>query len=605
AGEQPAAIRGPFLRAYQRLLAYALDHPMAVVILSFLTVVTMVMLWVFKVGLEKPIEFFPNIDPHSAYINIETPEGADLDYSDRITRQVESAICQGSAATVSGDNPDPAQCYQSNPEKKKFTLARGQAFQGLVDLSNVKHLYARSVARAGGSSMFEQNSPNNIGIQFQDFEDRLESTPQTMEEIRKRIQAVPGAKLTMAKSEEGPPSGAPINIEIVGDDPQVLGQIAEKIKAELAKAPFVQDIRDNFVSGSPTVRVDVDRQKAAMLGLSTDIVGFALKVAFNGLKVSTFREANKDYDITIQLPEAERRKTDLLKELQIPTQNGLVPLSTIAKFTITGGLGQINRINHERVVTVKADVNEQYIPGPVARAAAEKELASFSMPPGYTTRFTGEFEDQKESEDFLTRAFIIAALLLYFVMVLQYNSLTQPLIIMTSAVFSFGGVFLGLSLMNQSFGIIMTGVGVFSLLGIVVKNAIVLIDYTNQLRERGLSVEEAVVAAGCTRLRPVLLTAITSILGFVPMLTGINFDFTTMRLTFASESTQWWFSMASAVSFGLAFSTALTLIVVPVLYSLDQSGTLAFKRARKQWHDKYWGPFYRMTGMKPPQEQEE
>jgi multidrug efflux pump subunit AcrB len=602
AGEEPVAIRGTFLKTYKKLLQSALKHRTAVVIMAFLMVPAMAMLWLFTVGLEKPVEFFPNIDPHSVYVNIETPEGADLDYSDRITRQVESAICTGSSAA--GNNPDPAQCYNSNPEKKRFILARGQEYQGIIDLPDVKHIYARSVARTGGSSVFEQNSPNHIGVQFHDFEDRLTTSPQTMEQIRNRIQAISGAKITMAKSEEGPPSGAPINIEIVGDNPQVLGQIAGKIKEELAKTPFVQDIRDNYVSGSPTVRVDVDRQKAAMSGLSTDVIGFALKVAFNGLKVSTFREANKDYDITIQLPESERRKTDLLKELQIPTQNGLVPLSTIAKFTITGGLGQINRINHERVVTVKADVNEQFIPGPVARAEAEKRLASFSLPSGYKTRFTGEFEMQQESQDFLEKAFVISLLLLYFVMVLQYNSVTQPLIIMTSVVFSLGGVFLGLSLMNQSFGVIMTGVGVISLLGIVVKNAIVLIDYINQLRERGFSVEEAVVAAGCTRLRPVLLTAITSILGFVPMLTGVNFDFTTMSLTFASESTQWWFSMASAVSFGLAFSTVLTLIVVPVLYSLDQSGTLALKRARKRLHDKYWGPFYRMTGIKPPQEEE-
>jgi multidrug efflux pump subunit AcrB len=148
-------------------------------------------------------------------------------------------------------------------------------------------------------------------------------------------------------------------------------------------------------------------------------------------------------------------------------------------------------------------------------------------------------------------------------------------------------------------------VGVFALLGIVVKNAIVLIDYINQLRERGFSVEEAVVAAGCTRVRPVLLTAITSILGFIPMLTGMNFDFTTMHLTFASESTQWWFAMASAVSFGLAFSTILTLVVVPVLYSLDQSGAAAIRRARKGWHALYWGPFYRISGIKPPKDQEE
>ena len=605
AGEEPVAIKGTFLKSYKRLLESALRQRIAVVMLSCLMVVAMALFWFFRVGLEKPVEFMPNIDPESAYINITPPEGADLDYIDRLTRQVEIAICQGSNLGSTTSDLNPSACYAADSEKKNFTLAQGQPFKGIIDLANVKSIYAESVAIGRGQSIFENTAPNHIGLQFQDFEDRVEPTPDTIETIRKRVQNIAGAKITITKKEEGPPTGAPINIEIVGDNPQVLGQIAERIRAELGKIPFVQDIRDDYVAGSPTVRVDVDRQKAAMLGLSTDVIGFALKVAFNGLKVSTFREANKDYDITIQLPESERRKTDLLKELQIPTQNGLVPLSTIAKFTVTGGLGQINRINHERVVTVKADVDEKFAPGPAVRAEAEKQLANFPFPPGNKVRFTGEFEEQKESQDFLGKAFVISLLLLFFVMVLQYNSVTQPLIIMTSILFSFGGVFLGLGLMNQSFGVIMTGVGVISLLGIVVKNAIVLIDYINQLRERGLSVDEAVVAAGCTRLRPVLLTAVTSILGFVPMLTGINFDFTTMHLTFSSESTQWWFSMASAVSFGLAFSTVLTLIVVPVLYSLDQSGTLALKRARQRLHNKYWSPFYRITGIKPPQEQEE
>lgn len=604
AGEEPVAVRGAFLKAYQRLLKRALQNRIAVILISFLVVVAMFQIWQYKVGLERPVEFFPNVDPNSIYINIETPEGADLDYSDRLTRQIENAICMNTGSPDSASDADPSKCYESNLDKKQFVLQNGQNFTGLVDLGNVKHIYSRSVALTGGASSFESNSPNHIGIQFHDFEDRIESSSSTMEKIRERVKNITGAKITLAKNQEGPPSGAPINIEIVGDNPEILGQIAEKIKTELARVPFVRDIKDNYVSGSPTVRVDVDRQKAAMLGLSTDVIGFALKVAFNGLKVSTYREANEDYDITIQLPESERRKTDLLKELLIPTpNNGLVPLSTIAKFRITGGLGQINRINHERVVTVRANVNEAFVPGPVARAEAEKMLAGYSLPSGYKIRFTGEFEDQQESEAFLTKAFAVASLLLFFIMVLQYNSLSQPFIIMTSVVFSLGGVFLGLALMNQSFGIIMTGVGVISLLGIVVKNAIVLIDYINQLRERGFSVNDAVLAAGCTRVRPVLLTAVTSILGFVPMLTGINFDFTTMKVTLSSESTQWWFSLASAVSFGLAFSTVLTLVVVPTLYSLFHSITLAVERIFGRVREAYWTPFYRLTGMKPEKEE--
>ncbi|GAG40310.1 unnamed protein product, partial [marine sediment metagenome] len=249
---------------------------------------------------------------------------------------------------------------------------QGQQVVGLTDMANVKHIYSRTVAIIGGSSAFETNSPNHIGIQFYDIEDRIEPSTKTVEEIRKRVEDIPGGQITVAAQEEGPPTGAPINIEIVGDNFDILGRIAQKVRGVLEKIPFVQDIRDDYVAGSPTVRVRVDRQKAAMLGLSTDIIGFALKVAFNGIKVSTFREGDKDFDITVQLPESDRRVTDILHELLIPTAEGLVPLSTVTRFEVTGGLGQVNRINHERVVTVKTNVDEKHVPGPVVRAQAEK-----------------------------------------------------------------------------------------------------------------------------------------------------------------------------------------------------------------------------------------
>ena len=463
-------------------------------------------------------------------------------------------------------------------------------------MANVKHIYSRTVAIIGGSSAFETNSPNHIGIQFYDIEDRIEPSTKTVEEIRKRVEDIPGAQITVAAQEEGPPTGAPINIEIVGDNFDVLGHIAQQVRGVLEKIPFVQDIRDDYVAGSPTVRVRVDRQKAAMLGLSTDIIGFALKVAFNGIKVSTFREGDKDFDITVQLPESDRRVTDILRELLIPTAEGLVPLSTVTRFEVTGGLGQVNRINHERVVTVKTNVDEKHVPGPVVRAQAEKILAALSLPPGYKIRFTGELEEQQKAQAFLSKAFAAAILLIILILVTQFNSVSQPVIIMTSVILSLGGVFLGLTVMELPFGIIMTGVGVISLAGVVVNNAIVLIDYTNRLHQRGMHFREAIIAAGCTRLRPVLLTAVTTILGLLPMVTGIAYDFHEMRMSFVSESSQWWRSMASAVIFGLALATVLTLVVVPTLYALVHTTSQAADRAVKRIRRAYWAPFYRLTG---------
>ncbi|MFB0521565.1 MAG: efflux RND transporter permease subunit, partial [Desulfatiglandales bacterium] len=458
-------------------------------------------------------------------------------------------------------------------------------------------------AVTGGSSAFESNSPNHIGIQFYDIEDRVEPSTQSVDEIRRRIKDIPGAQITVAAQEEGPPTGAPINIEIVGNDFHVLGRIAEQVRSVLEKIPFAQDIRDDYVPGSPTVKVRVDRQKAAMLGLSTDIIGFALKAAFNGIKVSTFREGDEDYDITVQLPESDRRVTDILRELLIPTPQGLIPLSTVAKFEITGGLGQVNRINHKRAVTVKANVDEEQVPGPVVRAQAERVLADFPLPPGYKILFTGEFEFQQEAEAFLSKAFAAAIFLIILILVTQFNSVAQPLIIMTSVILSLGGVFLGLSVMELPFGIIMTGVGVISLAGVVVNNAIVLIDYTNRLHQRGMHFREAIIAAACTRLRPVLLTAVTTILGLLPMVTGIAYDFHKMQIAWVSESSQWWSSMASAVIFGLALATVLTLLVVPSLYALLYTTSRAASRRVKRLRRAYWAPYYQLTGTTPEKEE--
>jgi multidrug efflux pump subunit AcrB len=597
AGEAPITIRGPLLKAYRRLLDGTLNHRLAIVTMSFLVLVSLIMIWLYQVGLERPVEFFPDIEPNGIYINLDMPEGNDLEYSDRIARHVERALCGGNGAAASLLEAGNTECYSDNgDEQKRHTLAQGQEVTGPTDMPNVRHVYSRTIAISGGQSAFEQNSPNHVGIQFHDLKDRPEPLTHTMEKIRERIEDIPGAEISIAKQEEGPATGPAINIEISGDNFAVLGQIAHQIQDVLKKIPFVQDIRDDYVAGAPTVKVSVDKQRAALLGLSTEIIGFALKVAFNGIKVSTFREGDDDYDITVQLPASDRRVTDILRELLLPAPQGLVPLSTIAKFEVTGGLGQVNRINHERVVTVKANVDEANVPGPVVRAQAEKMLAEYALPPGYKARFTGEFEFQQEAQDFLSKAFLVAIFLIVLILVTQFNSVTQPLIIMTSVILSIGGVFAGLTFMGYPFGIIMTGVGVFSLAGVVVNNAIVLIDYTNQLRKRGMHTREAIIAAGCTRLRPVILTAVTTILGLLPMVTGIAYDFHKWELSLVSESSQWWSSMAIAVIFGLALATILTLIVVPALYALVYTTGRAAGRGVKSVHRAYWAPFHRLTG---------
>jgi multidrug efflux pump subunit AcrB len=593
AGDQPVAVQGVFIRAYSRFLTSALNHRVVVLLLSFVALILFFQYWVLAVGMEKPVEFFPKIDPNSIYVNIDSPEGADLNFVDRIVKKVELAV-----TGAVGSNSDPvigssADAYQAAYAQKRHTKAGGEEFSGPSDLGNVEHIYAKSVETAGSLS-FGPNLPNHIGVQFIEFADRKMPTAKSMEEIRQRVKHIPGAEITVAEQEEGPPTGAPINIEISGDDFKVLGRLAGQVKAVVEKVPFVEDVQDNYVEGIPAVRVKIDRQKAALFGLSTNSVGFALKTAYNGLDISTFREGDDDYDITLILPKEERRVIDVLQKLMIPTPSGqLVPLTTLADVGYAGSIGDIVRINNERVVTVKASVDETKVPGPVARAQAEELLKTFPLPAGYRIKFTGEFEFQQESEAFLSKCFVIAILLIFLILVAQFNSVAQPLIIMTSVILSLGGAFLGLAAMRAPFGIIMSGVGVISLAGVVVNNAIVLIDYINKLRQRGMDLSDAVVAAGATRLRPVMLTAITTVLGLIPMVTGVSFDFHNMSLALVSETTQWWQSMAIVVIFGLMVATFLTLVVVPCLYCLMETGRERLKLMLAAAERLYWKPFER------------
>ncbi|MCI5129843.1 MAG: efflux RND transporter permease subunit, partial [Candidatus Electrothrix sp. AUS3] len=352
AGEQPVTIQGPLLRSYAGLLRFSLAHPFALIAAAVFLLIFMVQGWLLVVGIEKPREFFPDIDPKGIYVNTDMPEGADLNYIDNILGQIEAAMAgTGQKASHEGK-------------------------EGPSDLENVNIIYSKAVTSTGGGSEFEANTPNHVGVRFIDLEDRSRSTHETVEDIRKRLTDIAGAKVTVAMEAAGPPTGAAINIEISGDNFNVLGAIAKEIRATLEKIPHVEDIRDNFVEGTPSVRIRIDRQKAALFGLNTSSIGSAIKTSYNGMIISSFREGNEDYDITVQLPEEYRKMDNVLREFMIPTPTGVVvPLSTLATVDYTGSLGNINRINNRRTITVKANVDETKIPGPVVRKQAEKLLA--------------------------------------------------------------------------------------------------------------------------------------------------------------------------------------------------------------------------------------
>ena len=568
--QKPIEIKGVVLKFYAKTLNKALDHNITVLIGAFAVLIILFQIWFLKIGVEKPVEFFPSIDPKSAYINIDPPEGADLDFIDRTVKKIEIAITQGE------NNLN----YSDALKLQEHENLDGTKFMAPGNINNIEHIYTKVVQNAG-TSMFDSNLPNHIGIQFIDFENRKSATKNDLEELRRRVKNIAGVKITVDELQEGPPTGPPVNIEISGDNFEILNKIAQNIKKVIENIPHVKDVRDDYQGGLPSVEVKIDRQKVALFGMTTSAIGTALKTAYNGLDVSTYYEGDEDYDIVVKLKDSDRQVADILHKLMIPTPSGtIVPLTTLATIEYAGTIGDIVRKNHERVVTIKANVDESKTTGTIARMQAQELLLELfkdkdmKLPNGYKYKFTGENQDQQESEEFLSKAFVIALFLIFLILVTLFNSIVQPAIILTSVILSLGGAFWGLAVINSPFGIIMTGVGIISLAGVVVNNAIVLIDYTNKLRDNGMNIRNAVVLAGATRLRPVILTAVTTILGLLPMVTGISYDFHIMAMSLASESTQWWRSMAIVVIFGLLIATILTLIVVPTLYALIENTKL-------------------------------
>jgi multidrug efflux pump subunit AcrB len=388
---------------------------------------------------------------------------------------------------------------------------------------------------------------NRVVMDFKDFHDRSRPSSGIIEEVRKRVTSlIRGAEVQVREEEHGPPTGAPFNLELYGPDIERLGELSHEMKKNVENIRGLVDLRDDYVEGRPELRIRIDKEKAALLGLDTLTIAYIVKAAVNGVKVGTFRQGQDEYDIVARLPEKDRQSIESLKRLTISGPRGEpIPLTSVAVVTMTSGLGSINRRNQQRVVTVEGD--------------ASGRLANDIIQ---------EAKEQRKSQVFLTKAFIAAIFIIFFILVSEFNSIVTPFIILTSVLLSFIGVFLGLVITGRPFSITMTGVGVVALTGVVVKNAIVLIDFYNQQLARGMSVYEALVRTGALRFRPVMLTAITTILGLLPTAVGVSIDFRHFKLLIGGESVEMWSSMATVVIFGLTVATLLTLVVVPVLCSL-------------------------------------
>ena len=525
-------------RMYLRLLRFSLRHRFLVVLFALVLLISSVASFaLFGAG----TEFFPEADPRRANVTIKAPVGTNLDATDQLARQVENIVSE----------------YE-----------------------DIRHVIT-NVGSAGGHVFGGGGTGTNLSVvslDFKDFKDRSRPSPDIVDEVRTKVlAAIKGAEVRVEKQEEGPPTGEPINLEITGPDIEALGELTEKIRKLIEDIPGLTDLKDNFIKGKPEIRVEVDKEKAALLGLDTYTIAYTVKAAINGAKVGVYREGKDEYDIIARLPEKDRQSIEGLKRLTISGAHGEpIPITSVANFSLTSGYGTIMRKNQKRVVTISGKNTGRLANDIIADIGAR--LEAMTWPSGYTYEFTGEQEEQEESSAFLSKAFIATIFIILLVLMTQFDSVIYPFIVMTSVMLSLIGVFWGLLITNMPFGVIMTGIGVISLAGVVVNNAIVLIDYYRQLMDRGLDSRQALEKAGVVRFRPVMLTAITTILGLVPMATGVSFDFLSFSWEIGSESSQWWASMAIAVIFGLGVATLLTLVVVPVLCSLANSWRNLFRR---------------------------
>jgi len=507
--------------------------------------------------------FFPNTDPNRVQINAEAPLGTNVEASNEVAQTVEDRIL-----TLLANNP------QSE--------------------ANIENLLVN--VGVGGDAMFgggaQQPERSRVSLNMVDYADRPESSTRTLDKLRAQLQGLPGTDIEFTQQEQGPPTGPPVNIEISGDDFDQIVQISTELKSRLTDAaqsgdlPGLVDVTDNLNTGRPEIQIDVDREQAARYGLSTNAIAQTVRSAIQGIEADTYRSGEDEYDITVRLREEDRQTIESLESLTVTNLQGRqIPLTSVVDIEEGTGFGSITRIDQNRVVTVSGDAAPGYN-GPEVLNRVQNELSEYreTLPPGYTMEYTGGNEDQQESFGFLTTALLIGASLILLILIVEFNSISAPFIIMAAVGLSMIGVLLGLILTRTPFNLF-TFIGIIALAGIVVNNNIVLVDYIMQLRGRGQEKQEAIIEGGATRLRPVLLTALTTILGLVPLTFGINVDFVGLLADFApnfqigSENTQFWGPMGTAIISGLTFATFLTLVIVPVMYSTFDSLSLRVTEA--------------------------
>ncbi len=538
------------MNMYRSTLAFLLKgkHPYivvgATVVLFFFTFVVM--------GIAPPkVVFMPQGDPNYVYVFISMPEGTSVAVTDSIAAVAEDRVFE----VIGRDNPD-VESVVSN------------------------------VAVNAGSGMFDRTTQEKLAkvtVSFVEYKYRRtgKTTLDYMELIRSNLTGIAGAEIEVDRDRMGPPAGKPINIEVVGDEIDQLVRISEELKIYIdgLKIAGIEDLQTKMETQKPEISLNIDRDKASKLGMSTGYIGSTLRTAIFGKEISKFREGEDEYPVQLRLSEQYRDNVDVLlsQQLMVPGRQNQpashIPISAVASAEYTTTYGGINRKDNERMVTLASNVITGYNANEII-ATIKSKLPDFPLSEGYSVRFTGEQETQKEIGDYLVKALFIAVALIIIILVAQFNSIGKPLIIALQILFSFIGVMLGFVIFQVDISVMMTGMGIIAVAGIVVKNAIILIDYIDAQIVDADDKVQAIVNAGATRLTPVMLTALSTILGLLPLAIGININFLTLfseldpQIYFGGDSVAFWNPLAWTIIFGLTFATFLTLVVVPAMYRI-------------------------------------
>jgi multidrug efflux pump subunit AcrB len=540
---------------YTRILNRSLNHPFKVLGIAFVVCIFSIIV----VGIRKPnVVFFPSGQPNFTYVYLNMPVGTDQAYTNEVLKTIEKKVYKAL-------DMDPAH-NKTNPMIKSI-------------ISNV------TVGAVDPNSGEVGEFPNKgkVTVAYVPFAERHGgNTSDCLMKIREAVKGIPGAEITVDKEQGGPPLPKPIVIEISGDHLDSLVRTADRLKRELKlkQIPGVEELRSDFQSSNPEIVFDLDRQRMNAEGMNTYQVAMGLRTAVFGKEVSRYRDANEDYPITLRLAKDQRDNIDAVRNMPITFRDmatGIVrtiPISSFASIDYATTYGGIKRKNQKRIISLSSNVLTGYNENEVVASVAEA-IKDFNAPSGVQLKMGGQQEEQAETMGFLGNAMFIAVALIFLILVMQFNSFSRTIIIMTEIIFSVFGVMLGCGLFKTDISIVMSGIGIVALAGIVVRNGILLVEFMDSKLHEGMDPRAAILEAGRTRMTPVLLTATAAILGLIPLAVGMNIDFSTLlsewnpHIYFGGDSVAFWGPLAWTMIYGLSFATFLTLILVPVMCLLS------------------------------------